>query len=279
MGWIYLTESRPSASVPALEGSKSDLAVGSGLLPTANATITPKAFCSPVSETDYYPTHRFGTTFSRSEGTCSRELEPSTAAHPARISASQELERDWEASEAALCLSSSASLASADHSSSSWRTYQDSFFEGLTKFSWDSMRWGMTVAGRLYQPKRWEPHFSDSGCSLWPRPLATDASKGGPNANNWGTPKMSALAARWARPTARDWKGQSSPKKHGQHSPSIDIQAQMSGHPGYLSPRFHVAIMGFDADWTELDAAVMQWWRSKRKRRSCASRGSSKVTP
>lgn len=162
----------------------------------------------------------------------------------ARISVLREMERASRAITASLCLNTCASLASSDHNTHSWRTYQASLFGGLTKFSWDSMRYGMTVAGQLFSPKRWEPRFSENvssswprpvasdtgtwinkskskgakdGPSLgaiaktwrWPRPLSTDASKGGPNQLKGGYPSMANIAAnwkRWSRPHGRDWK-------------------------------------------------------------------------
>lgn len=306
MAWIYLTNSPDLASAPELAASRPRLRDGLRLSPISNSILTPKELSSLVSETADYPTHRYGMTSALSEAMDCHESMPYTADHHAKTLVWPELERVWKATEEALCLKRSASLASADHSSSCWRTYQDSFFEGLTKFSWDSMRFGMIVDGLLFQPKRLAPRFSENACSSWPRPvasdtgtwinrsasqgakdrpslgaiaktwrwprpIATDASKGGPNQIKGGYPSMANLAAnwkRWARPTARDWKGQDSPKKHGRHSPSIDIQAQETGHTGYLSPLFHAAMMGFDSDHTQLDAVGMEWFLSRRKKRS-----------
>lgn len=91
----------------------------------------------------------------------------------ARILAVQAMERAWTASEADLYLNSSASFASADLDSFSWKTYQLSLFGGLTDFSWNSMRSGMMRDGRLFQPQKWEPPTSGSGSGFLPTPTAT----------------------------------------------------------------------------------------------------------
>lgn len=309
MAWIFLTESQGSASAPESVASTMRLKDGLSLSPIASEIPTPKELSFLVFETADFPTLRFGMTFAPSEETCSRQSASSTEAPLAKTSALRELEQAWEETEAALCLKRSGSLASADHDSSCWKTFQDSFFEGLTKFSWDSMRFGMTVGGLLFQPKRLEPRSWESDSSSWPRPvaadtgtwinkspspgakerpglgaiakkwrwprpLASDGEKGGPNAVNHGELKLSAIAARWARPQARDWKGQDTPGRHGRHSASIDIQVRESGHTGYLSPLFHAAMMGYDSDYTQLDAVGMAWFHSKRKKPSAASSGS-----
>jgi hypothetical protein len=182
-----------------------------------------------------------------------------------------------------------------------WYYPNPDLFGNWRPFSEKFPRWGMTVDGLLFQPKKLEPRSSEKDSSLWPRPvaaetgtwinrslsagakdrpslgaiaktwrwprpLASDAEKGGPNSVSYGEPKMAAIAARWARPTARDWKGQESPERHGQHSPSIDIQAQEIGHKGYLSPHFHAAMMGYSTDHTQLDAAGMAWFLSRQKK-------------
>lgn len=304
MAWIFLKESPQSLSAPAPEASTLASNAGSERLLTARSIRMRRELLSLVSVTEDFPTHRFGMTSAPSRDPCSPESELSSAAPPAKTSAALELEQAWKATEDALCLKRSGSLASADHSSLCWRTFQASLFGGLTRFSWDSMRSGMIVGGLLFQPKRLEPRSSENASSLWPRPvasdtgtwvnrspsagakdrpslgaiaktwrwprpLASDAAKGGPNQTKGGLPSMSNIAAnwkRWARPTARDWKGQESPGRHGQHSPSIDIQAQESGHKGYLSPHFHAAMMGYDSDHTQLDAVGMAWFLSKQKK-------------
>lgn len=312
MAWIYLKESPVLASAPESGASTLRLKDGLSLTPTVSEIPTRKELSSHVSETDDYPMRRYGTTLQRSELATFPGLEPLSAVLPVKISAWPAMERAWKVTEDSLCLNSSASLASADHSSSCWKTYQDSFFEGLTKFSWDSMRSGMTVGGRLFQPKRLEPRFSETDCSLWPRPVASDTgtwinrsqsagAKDGPSlgaiAKNWNRyPRPNAtdstgrgyqrdasgkiwdqmpgiaqkFADRWARPQARDWKEGDSPEKHGKHSDSIAIQAQKTGHHGYLNPLFHSAQMGYDSDHTQLDAVGMAWFLSKQKSRLSA---------
>ena len=298
MAWIYL-KYPPCPSAPEAEGSISRSNSGSIQSLTASSIPMRKEVLSQVSVSESYPMLRFGMTSPRFEVECFPELTRFTVALPAKTSALPVMVRAWEASEADLCLKPYASLASADLESSCWRTSQGSLFGGLTKFCWDSMRSGMMRGGLLFQPKKWEPRSSERDCSSWPRPvasdtgtwnnrslsegakdrpslgliakrwprpLASDCEKGGPNSVNYGEPKLSAIAARWARPTARDWKGQESPERHGEHSPSIDIQAHEIGHTGYLSPHFHAAMMGYSTDHTQLDAVGMAWFLFKQKK-------------
>lgn len=222
---------------------------------------------------------------------CPRPLISSGEASRARTSALRALERAWMESEAAFSLKSSDSFVNFDRNTSVWKTRQESLLPDSSVCSLSSYRWGTIVDGLLFQPKKLEPRFSardgsswprpcasDTGTWInkslspratdgpslgaiaktrrWPRPLASDGEKGGPNHFQKGDPGLSAIAARWASPTARDWKGQKSPKRRGKHFPSIDIQAQESGHHGYLNPVFHAVMMGFPEGWLKLDAVA-----------------------
>lgn len=252
MAWIFLAESVQSVS-PSRIGLNQSLIVSQTDMPS-------RFFCAECGR-GYFGSLQSGTTCGRcGESSFVAESIYYTEASPVRISALQECERAWMESEAGFSLNSRGWLAKFNQNTRSWRTPQESLLPELSGCSLSSFRFGTIVDGQLYQPKRLEPRFLEKGGFAsqrrWPRPLASDGEKGGPNHHNGGYPGLSCLAVRWAGPTARDWKGQNSPKRHGTLSPSIDIQVQETGHHGYLSPLFHEVMMGFPEGWTELDAQV-----------------------
>jgi hypothetical protein len=111
---------------------------------------------------------------------------------------------------------------------------------------------------------------------MWPTPKASEATRGAsPAEARRKSPSLSSIAVGlWSTPNARDHKDRHSPKRHGQHSPSIAVQVSETGHPGYLNPRFIEAIMGYSTGWSELTDWATQWFRSKRAKRSSVSRES-----
>jgi len=288
MAWIYLAAS---------EASLSHWSLGSGQLPIVKMIDMQFPFCFHECGTAHCQRLPYGMTCEHFIREFFHQLTSSMADFPAKTSALQEMELVWLASEADFSLKSSDSHAIFDRDSFSWKTCQLSLIEDLSAFSWSSLRWGIIHDGRLYQPPRLEPRTSEkdgfswptprafdanvrgrfdksqrqASCmgslakNWWPTPKASDGEKGGPNCIfSDGRPQMPAAAARWATPTARDHKGRNSPARHGEHSPSIDIQVTESGHPGYLSPLFLEAIMGYPIGWTELEDLVTPWFRSKR---------------
>lgn len=111
---------------------------------------------------------------------------------------------------------------------------------------------------------------------MWPTPKASEATRGvSPAEARRKSPSLSSIAVGlWSMPNARDHKDRHSPKRHGQHSPSIAVQVSETGHPGYLNPHFIEAIMGYSTGWSELTDWATQWFRSKRAKRSSVSRES-----
>ena len=61
-----------------------------------------------------------------------------------------------------------------DPSSSSWKTYQLSFFEGWDEFSETFPRSGTMRNGRLFQRTASAPHMNGCEHSSWPTPRASD---------------------------------------------------------------------------------------------------------
>src|SRR5690606_23019406 len=74
-------------------------------------------------------------------------------------------------------------------------------------------------------------------------------------------------AVLWRIPLARDGqaRGHSDPKKRIEQGHSVGLGDQVGGQ---LNPTWVEWLMGYPAGWTELNASVTQWFRSKRGKRS-----------
>lgn len=255
MAWIYSLASVDSVSHSFL-GSDRSLIVKTMLMP--------KVYFCPECETAHFPEPQYGMT-------CERSMQQSSGLNqklsmedfPAKISALQELGKVWLASEAVFFTKSSDSLATFDQASFSWKTSQTSLFETLNQFLANSMRWGMTVAGRLFQPQNLEPViYEKDGGSL---PTVTAVNYGYNQSMSAGAKRRMSLqkmasSGKIPTPMARDFKGP------GGNRNSPDLPFSMGGS---LSPLFVEEIMGYDIGWTELGALEMQWFRSRRGKRSC----------
>lgn len=208
MAWIYLAAS---------EESPWPFLLGSGPSPIVKTTDTLRpCFFQKWPEVNC-PEVRSGMTCKRSEEQCSLQSTSSTADFLARTSALPELESAWVASDPGFSSKSSDSLANFDRDSFSWRTSQLSLFGGLTEFSWSSLRWGMIVGGRLFQPQKWEPRTCAKDGSFWPTPVANDDNKspeahlamkarmpGGPRTKITSLQVMVKAIDRWPTPKASD---------------------------------------------------------------------------
>lgn len=240
MAWVCLKE---------LEASHSDLKNGSEPSPTAN--LTPIARVSSYQEwlTDYCPAPLYGMILKRSKESSfpkNSSISFMEASH-ARISVLQGLARGWLASEADFILKSKGSLATFDRHSYSWKTYQLSLFGGLTELAWTSLRSGMIVDGRLYQPTKLEPRISEKGGFVLPTPTASDYRRN-----------------RGARKPIEET------KQNPRDRWSLSIKARLGelpNHPkGRLNPEYLEQMMGFPTAWTELSAWGTQFFLLRREK-------------
>jgi hypothetical protein len=307
MAWIYLAESADSP-LPSRPGCV--------LSPTVKVTDTLSLSCFPGWQAVICLMPQSGTTCELCHQRRFLSSTSSTADSLARTSALQELEKAWAEVDRDYSSKLSASLANFDPDSSSWKTSQLSLFEDSTRFSWNSLRWGSIVDGRLYQPQKWAPRTfaKDSGflptpaaseygssnngtrdgvteyrlkgkpslstmARRIPTPWASDGEKGGPNQNLHGEPSLAALAVRMPTPCSRDGKDGLTPNRHGRHSPSVAVAVAVaeSGHRGYLNPRFVEVMMGYPIGWTALEDWATQWLLKVRGKRSCDSPVSQEV--
>lgn len=256
MAWIYLAELVESVSL-----SKS----GCDQSPIVRTTDTLKQCFYHVWDKDNCQQRQSGMTLERLGAEISWTEAPVpltslSADFHARTFLVQELERVWRATEADFSLSSSDSFAIYDHDSFSWKTCQLSLFEDLSGFSWSSLRWGMTRAGRLYQPQNLEPVICDNAGSSLPTPTAKEGGTNKSRSPNAAVrPQLSTVAKTLPTPMARDWKGSG-----GKNRNSVDLPRTMGGP---LNPQFVEELMGYPIGWTESADWAMQWYRCKQEKR------------
>lgn len=291
MAWIYLAESEDSPSL---------CPPGSDQSPTVRTIDTLKPFYCPECEPFKFPWPQFGTTCERCEGFEWVPSISSTEASHARTSALQALEQAWQASEADLCLRSLDSLANASPDSSSWRTSQLSLFEDSTEYSWNSMRWGMMHAGRLFQPQKWEPRTSENGSGFLPTPTACDYGSNNHGVNEgkaqskpslgqmarqnlWPTPTvfgnhnrpkegtasgtgLSTAVKTWPTPRASEASRGDSTSERNRNTPGLESQVNLEAgsYRGALNPTWVEWLMGYPLEWTALEAWAIPFVRKQR---------------
>lgn len=278
MAWIYLAELLESVS-----HSKNTLEP----LHIVSVTDTHKAFYCPECDQVTLIELQSGMMCNHSQKTICQESTSLQVDFPAKTSVLQELEQAWMESEVDYFSKFPDSLASYDQDSYSWKTYQLSLFGGLTEYVWSSLRWGMIVDGRLYQPLRWVPRTLESDGSYLPTPTAIDPNReyqyrpgtktkvyslsGIAKNNLWPSQIIKKM---WLTPTATEIPNRSkeSMKKRIEYRKSIGRTTTPPGNlaeqvGGNLNPQWVEWLMGYKTEWTELDALVTQWFQSKRKKR------------
>jgi len=160
------------------------------------------------------------------------------AAFPARISALQEMESVWKASEAVLFSKYSKSLMKSNLPSYSLKTCQTLGPKEQNEFVKNWPKEGMIVDGVVYPLMMWE------------RPIKE---KDGSCLHTMEFPTLTARDARYGNHPS-EWK---------RHTPSL---CTIVG--GKLHPHFAEWMMGYNIDHTELDPWVIQWFQNKQKKRS-----------
>ncbi len=113
-----------------------------------------------------------------------------------------------------------------DRASSSWKTVQHCFFEESTSYSGTWPRSGTLQNGRCFPRAPSVLHTHGKGCSLWPTPTRSMASRG------WGLSRTGRQRYN-AETEAR-------------------VRAFVEAHGWKLSPLMLEALMGFPIRWTEL---------------------------
>ena len=268
MAWTYLAESEESVS-------RSEN--GSDLSLTVRSSDTLKEFYSHGWKAASSRSLRFGTTSERFQETNSKDKSISFSADfPVRILVARELARVWRESEADYFSRSCGLLMRLDRDSCSWKTLQQSLFAGLKPLPLKLPREGFIVDGLLYPLRRLEQITGGIDGGSWPTPKARDSRGMGKSDVDRNTPGLETQA-RWRTPSASDWKNRGTiqyrtptastggickePKIKGRQ---IMLQTQVGGK---LNPPWVEWLMGYRSGWTELSPLVIQWFRSKRRRR------------
>ena len=199
----------------------------------SSGTPTPLLFCAPDRMTAFSRLSRFGLTFRPLTADLGADvLTWFLAAFPARTSAQPAREKESTASGLECGDTWLGSLAKYDRDSSSWKTPQCSFLEGLDEFLETWPRWGMMRGGVCWalsipahltsesESGSWPTPRANDGekrgnfdltnprnglaaaAKLWPTPLATDGANGGPNQKgSKGDLRLSSAVHLWPTPT------------------------------------------------------------------------------
>jgi|GEM_PF-3257052 len=166
----------------------------------------------------------------------------------------------------------SESLAWYDPDTCSWRTWQQSFLEGLALYSEIWPRAGMIVAGVAWRHRESERRINATGGGALPRwrtPVASDAaSHVMGRRDSRGAPQLSAQVMMWPTPSVNGWKGGS---MAGQRRGQLTDPA-MGAIPagGKLNPTWVEWLMGWPLGWT-----ASRHWATARCRSRRPLRGKS----
>ena len=210
----------------------------------------------------------------------------------ARTSQLQEMEKAWKASEVDCFSRSYAFPKKSSPSSYSLKTCPQSPAEGEFASLEKLPKWGMIVGGVLYPLLPLAHPTKETDGSVWlGTPTANTGTKGrSPQFRAGKLPNPQEAIQMWPTPTARN--PEACPAELRRHSPGLETAVQMwptpdanargarSNQNGYhftiqdavgsgkLNPVWVEWLMGYRKEWTALEPWAMQWFLSKRKRRS-----------
>lgn len=285
-----------SPSSPGLveEYSAANCSGGERFAPSSG-TPMPRAFLPPDRMTAFSRPSRFGMTFGPLTDALGAELLTwFLAGFRAKTSALPEVAQALTASAPGCGERWRASLARFDPALRSWRTAQRSLLEDSDECSVTWPRSGMTADGQCWElPTLERPTAAnDSGSwlptptansygscqggsagrdgqpnrpslqtmaarGMWPTPLATDGSKGGPNQKGGkGDLRLSSAVHQRPFPTplARDAHNRSGQAKRYLEQGRVNLQDRMAaeGITGSLNPTWVEWLMGWPLGWTDL---------------------------
>ena len=171
--------------------------------------------------------------------------------------------------------SSTVLSTSYDPVSSSWKTSQQSLFEGFQQSLEVLPKSGMTVTGRLYLLNNAEHPTLDVGGSALPTPTASDAGpaailnentnivftgKGTPRkvSNNGVNGSLGLARTVMLLPTPSAHEHKYRLKGNSQASKCLEARARRTGKDFQLNPQFVEEMMGFPIGWTDLNHSETQ---------------------
>ena len=198
----------------------------------------------------------------------------SAADSPAKTSASPERAQDSRVREAVYGEITQDWLANYCLDTSSWRTSQHCFIEGLMKFSEIWPRSGMTQNGIAFQLPTLAPLTDATEYGLWPTPTANGSNQCSVQAGLKEAERLhpqgrwtlwSQVAAEvvhgsrmWPTPDA-------SPHKYRLTGNSQQSKSLNGIHGGKLNPTWVEWLMGFPLEWTDLKPSETPSSRKSRK--------------
>ena len=237
MAWIYLKDSTSSAES---EESVSPSMNGSNLSHIAKSNPIVKASYCRECKKGICPKHQFGMIYEHYPKEISVKLSTlsSAASHEhAKTSVLQDMERDWQESEADFFSRSCAWPKKSSPSSYSLKTFQPLQQEGDFKSLMKLPRWGMIVDGILY-PLHLLEHCTD----------AIDGSY-------WLTPRVKMMATPSASQSSKPIREPSPSRKKKEHGEDLQdsigrLNPEIIGKK--LCPRWVSVLMGYPTNWTDL---------------------------
>lgn len=246
--WIYLECSTDSISSQASEDLASPSTNGSDLLPTAKSIPIVKQSCFQEYPNQFYRMHPSGMTYEPLQGRGFLIRFPLTSfarAFHVKGSVLRDLEKAWKMSEADCFSRSFAWPKKSSPRSYSWKMSPQFAAVGARELLEKLPKWGMTVDGVAYSLRPLEHPIKENGGSYLPTPRASHHNK------TIREPCKSVLSL-----------------KHGislNEKLSIWDRAAIGKR---INPLFAEWMMGYPSNHTALDPLAMQWFQSKRKKRS-----------
>lgn len=262
MAWIYFQE---------LVESDSHSNLGSEQLHTVSENSMHKAYYCPECNQVKLTLPQSGMMSQHCAEKCSLKSTSSSEDSRAKTLVLQDMEKVWQESEAVFSSRLSAWSKKSHPHSSFWKTCQPSELAVFLKSSMPLQKSGMIVDGLVYLPQALE-HLTkekDGSCSLIPTPCARDWKDTGrsPSEMKRNSVTLASIAMRYPTPTCRDAANKPMPPRKynpsgGQKPPLLAVIG------GALNPQWVEWLMGYPTEYTGLNASVMEWFRSKSKRRS-----------
>lgn len=270
MVWIYLAES---------EGSQLPLENGLNQSPIAKSIPIVKECCSHEWPMNHYAIALSGMTLQHYRDCLSMGVSTSfMEGFHARILVLQELEKVWKESEADYFSRSLDCVAKLSRDLSFWRMFLPLLQGEEQKWSGKLPKWGMIVDGALYLLQALEQNTKEKDGSYWLTPTIMDhlpvrTGKALENALYRGKNRVIrrkvsgrlneqvAYPKMWPTPDA-SMRG----ARINQNGHCYTLQDAVGS--GKLNPQWVEWLMGYQIGWTELEPWAMQWFLSKRKKRS-----------
>ncbi len=199
----------------------------------------------------------------------------STEAFHAKISALQDMEKAWKESEADYIGNSIAWSKKFVPDLCSSKTYLAYLYGVELRLLTRLPKWGMIRGGVAYQLRPLAHYIKEKGGSCLPTPAARDWKDSGnePSAQARKSPNLPAFLQMLPTPQACD--ANKGPAKeyipNGKQSSMrnlVTLAARLSTTGKILNPQFVEWLMGYPIGHTELEDWVMQWFLSRRKKRS-----------